>query len=435
LIANGEYTSYLPVTVTADNVQFTGQEKENVHINNVYDFSYTYGIYFKCNGATISNMTISSGLDNSVSALLTGNDITLENIDIRPMAGKNRVSGKINAGGANMVVRNITSVNANTGLQISSENGIIENCNLSTNYEALSCSGKNLVVSNNTIVVNKSYRAIWAESATGYRIDSNHIEINNNTGPGIGIIKIQTGGSSTSNDTSYVRYNTIISQGASTGIYAVVGNPPSKIIIENNTYKCAYTSGGQALWIQNGRTDGTSSVIVRNNIFDGLASKEAVNISGVDEISENQFFGIYNNNFRVADNAVQDTNNYFMYIRGMELTLPTDTTSVYIANNIFQANNYSYFVKCQANFSFYSDYNVIYNFRKYKGALGTIIGTTHDIDEDPLFIDEDLHIGQASPAINSGTAPELFPYIPNFDRVGTARPQGVGYDIGVDETD
>ena len=187
--------------------------------------------------------------------------------------------------------------------------------------------------------------------------------------------------------------------------------------------------------MQNARTDGTSSIIVRNNIFSGLASKEAVYISGVDELSENQFFGIYNNNFRIADNAVQDTNNYFVYIKGMEINLPTDTTSVYIANNIFQANGYSYFVKCQANFSFYSDYNDVYNFRKYKDALGTIIGTTHDIGEDPLFIDDDLHIGPASPAVNSGSAPDFFPYMPGFDRAGVIRPQGTGYDIGADETD
>jgi hypothetical protein len=367
--------------------------------------------------------------------LLEGNNITFENINIKPLEGRSTVYGRINGGGTNMIIRNVTAVNAKECLNIGSENGIIENCNLSTDYTTITCSGKNLIVRKNNILVNKSYRAIWAETASGYRIDSNYIEINNNIGPGLGIIKISPLGTSTSNDTSYVRYNTIISQGTSTGIYAVVGNPPSKIIIENNSYKCEYVSGGQALWIQNGRSDGTSSVIVRNNIFDGLASREAVNISGVDELSENQFFGIYNNNFRVADNAIQDTNNYFIYIKGMELNLPTDTTDVYIANNIFQANGYSYFVKCQADFSFYSDYNVVYNFRKYKGALGTIIGTTHDIDEDPLFIDNDLHIGPASPAINSGAPLDLFPYIPTLDRDRTTRPQGTGNDIGADETE
>jgi len=435
LLANGEYTSLLPVRVEANNIQFTGQEKENVQIITMYDYYYNYGIRFTGDGLTISNLTICSGLDDCVSALIEGDNLTLENIDIRPMTDKNHVNGKIHASGTNMVVRNISSVNANTGLQISSENGIIENCDLSVNNEAIKCYGKNLIVRNNNIVVNKGHRAIWAETASGYRIDSNQIEVNNNIGPGIGIIKMAPLGTSTSYDTSYVRYNTIISLGTSTGIYAAVGNPPSKIIIENNIYKCSYASGGQALWIQNGRTDGTSSVIVRNNIFNGLASMEAVVISGVDEISENQFFGIYNNNFRVADNAAKDTNNYVMNIRGMELNLPTDTTDVYIANNIFQANGYSYFVKCQANFSFYSDYNIVYNFKKYKGTLGTIIGTFHDIDEDPLFTDDDLHIGPTSPAINSGAPSDLFPYIPDFDRAGTVRPQGAGNDIGADETD
>jgi len=402
----------------------------------MYDYNYSYGIRFECDGARISNLTISSGVDESVTALLYGKAITFENIDIEPLEGKSIVYGRINGGGGtNMIIRNVTAVNAKECLNIGSENGIIENCNLNTDYTSISCSGKNMIVRNNTIVVNKSYRAIWVESNTGYRIDGNHIEINNNIGPDIGIIKINALGNSTSYDTSYVRNNTIISSGSSTGIYALAGNPPSKIIIENNTYKCTYPAGGHALFMQNARTDGTSSVIVRNNIFDGLASKEAVYISGVDELSENQFFGIYNNNFRISDNAIQDTNNYFVYIRGMELALPTDTANVYIANNIFVGNDISYWVKCHANFSFYGDYNVVYDFRKYKGALGTIIGTTHDIGEDPLFIDDDLHIGPASPAINSGSPSDLFPYMPGFDRAGIIRPQGTGNDIGADETE
>jgi hypothetical protein len=93
----------------------------------------------------------------------------------------------------------------------------------------------------------------------------------------------------------------------------------------------------------------------------------------------------------------------------------------------------SYFVKCQKDFWFYSDYNVVYNFRKYIGSLGSIIGKTHDITTDPLFTDDDLHIGESSPAINSGAPTDLFPFMPGVDRSGVVRPQGAGVDIGADE--
>jgi hypothetical protein len=50
-------------------------------------------------------------------------------------------------------------------------------------------------------------------------------------------------------------------------------------------------------------------------------------------------------------------------------------------------------------------------------------------------VDDDLHIGAASPAINGGAPSDLFPFLPGVDRSGVARPKGAGNDIGADETD
>jgi hypothetical protein len=112
----------LDVTVSSDNIRFTGQEKENVRINTLYDFSYVYGMRFEGDGSTVKNLTISSGYQESTSALLSGKNITFENIDIKPLEGRSSVHGRIRGSGANLIIRNVTSTNAKECLNIGSDN-------------------------------------------------------------------------------------------------------------------------------------------------------------------------------------------------------------------------------------------------------------------------------------------------------------------------
>lgn len=89
--------------------------------------------------------------------------------------------------------------------------------------------------------------------------------------------------------------------------------------------------------------------------------------------------------FRMAPGAIKDTS--YKFIVSFEYDYdPNDTCQLYIANNIFQGNNFSYWIDVSHNFPFFSDYNVIYNFRKYKNNRGNIIGKTHDIGLDPLLL-------------------------------------------------
>jgi hypothetical protein len=46
-----------------------------------------------------------------------------------------------------------------------------------------------------------------------------------------------------------------------------LGNPPSKIIVENNVFQTSYQYGGGAILVQAGRSDGASTILVRNNVF------------------------------------------------------------------------------------------------------------------------------------------------------------------------
>jgi PKD repeat protein len=436
LLANGVYSSSITATILSDSVSLTGQDKDQVLVHGLYNRMNNPAMIFNSEGGTISNISFSTGESTYETLNLYGNGIIAENIDIGPLPEKTSVSGRVKAWGNDLIVRNISVHDALWGISPGGINCVVENCSISTQNTAIEGAGDNIVIKNNTIVVEQSGRAISVTGGLGYgnhRVDSNQITMNfTDSYSSGGIIDVQENGNSEDTNTSYIRNNVILSSGDNYGISAYAGNPPSRIIVENNSFKCSYASGGKALFVQPTRTDAASTIIVRNNVFDGMCARDAIVLFSIDIIDEGYKFAIFNNSFRMAAGAEQDLSDNFVYMRGLYSTF-TDTAKVYFVNNIFSGNGYSYLMKFSSDFSLFSDYNVVYNFNGYAGTDGTLIGTSNDITANPAFEDDDLHIGLLSPAVDKGADPLLYEDIPGTDREGVSRPLGIGYDIGAYE--
>ncbi len=437
-IANGEYYSYLPLRIEKNGVEVTGQDKDSIMLANIFNQNNNPALYINATGLSIRNISISSCENSYPTTDIYGEFITLENINLKPFGSKTKVCGPVKVRANNTIVRNITITNANQGIDVGGTSNLVENCYSHTVNTGITCSGSNITVKNNTLIVDETLRALKINAVRGNGnniIDSNQVMVNfNYSTSDNGIVYVMENGTSADSNITFVRNNTVNSAGDNWAFMLYCGNPPSQLIVENNTYKSTYTEGSKALYIAAGRTDGASSIIVRNNTFDGLKPKEAIYFNSFDVIGNGHQFGLYNNSFRIATTAASTADDHFIYGYPLHSTF-TDTASVYIINNIFEGNGISYFMKCFSDFSLYSDYNVVYNFSKYIDDLGTLIGTTNDQTGNPLFLDNNLHIGIGSSAINNGTSPTLFPLIPTTDKDGTVRPLNGLYDIGAFETE
>ncbi len=436
-IANGEYSSFLPLTIDSYGVSLSGQEEEHVLLRNIYNYSNNQVIYFSSAWGNVSNLSLSCGISNYYAIETRLEGITLDHIHIKPLEGEERVGGGIRGVGNEMNISYITMTNSTWGISIGSNGALIEHCDLKTEHSGIELSGEDIVIRNNQLEITLTNRAISTNagfnSSGSQLIEGNTIHATRDGyASDKGIINIDNLTAPEHTTSTVIRGNTIYSNGPYPAFSLTLGNPPSTITVENNTFYGSYTDGGRALELQAGRSDGVSTLLVRNNTFSGMASGGAILLSGAEYLNSDERFAIYNNSFRFSADAAAGAEHCFVELRKSGYNF-TDTAQFYLVNNIFQGNGSTTLFKFGDAFSIYADYNTVYNFDGYNGGTGNIIGDGHDVTEDPLFTDDDLHLEPASQAVDKGADPTLFPGIPVTDKEGVARPQGGGYDMGAYE--
>ena len=438
-VGNGMYSSYLPVTIKADSIDFSGQEKENVLLRNLHNHRNNPVFYLLGDGCTVDNFSLLCGDKNYYALESLGDDHVFEHIHVKALDGFPKVAGGIKARGDNLIFRNIFLDNSLWGMEIGSPGGIVEDCHLITDRDAISLNGENTVVRNNIIEIKLLNRAIAMQSSYNGMgnqiIEKNQITLYSDyTINSHGIIYLSRASGPGNTNESIIRNNTVYSKVTNPFISINVNGDPNSgdVIVENNRFYCSYTKGGQAMFLNAGNSNGSPGIILRNNIFRGLTSRDAINISGAECIGDEKYFAICNNNFQMAPGAEQNTDHQFIRTRLFHYSY-TDTSNTYIVNNIFEGNGYSYFIGLQDDYYLYSDYNIVYNFSKYKGDKGEIIGNVNDIYDDPLYIDDELRTDDSSPSVDNGASPTEYEFIYNRDILDTLRPQGAKYDIGAYE--
>lgn len=455
-VCSGVYSEYIPVTAPDGAFSVVGRSRSGVVLRSGAPNQEIVTGGYSGNAAQVqlSNLSIQTGgLGAYDRGAYVGDIAGATNITIEPEPGETHLPGYLSIETDNAIVDGLDYTTGDGTVTISADNVIVKNSTFTGSPGSIETSGKNLVFENNTLNIAESRGGGTLEFSLatqfgprggGVHFLNNDITVTSADPDTLGDdFEIQIGDDGSGDTGAIIRGNTLATDTGGFGLEGTGAN--AAFTMEQNRLTSTADAGGKLLQavVSKKSALGSTTLLLRNNIFDGMAasggSPSFDSNAGLTIVNPAAFEAveIINNSFRARVNdEFTGANNGMLSFSSYHDSLPA-SYPVRLRNNIVQgigstskqdaAIQIDDGVAIDADYDLFSGFDSIYN-------GGTSSAGSNDIAGDPLFIDNDLNVDPASPAVDAGAAPVSGgPPIPNLDYDGTSRPQNGGYDIGAHE--
>ena len=431
-IAPGEYVFYDYLEMEATGAAIAGAGRDLTTLRR------TTGGFILYAGSSIGSLRdltlegIRRSFDQSVS-LQRPDGTVLEDLRIHPVAGSSSLAEaiEVNAGDG-LVIRRVEVLDALMAVNMRNTNNVlIEDCLFSGDAQRVyNTGGHENTVQRNTWNSTAIGTAIQLDSGAGHQVRENAITISTSdfgAAANDEAIVVEDQDSDGSHPIGLVQDNRIVTNEA--GLYLRAGYSGSKLVCERNRVEMLDSFGDRALHILPVRSDGTGTIIARNNVFLGVSAYRGVYCQQAEFLEE---VWVANNTIQLAPasntQAAYATIEIARANSGFSGALP-----VTVVNNVFSGIGPTTAVKISVDCTADSDFNLFHQYATIY-ADGTSTTGTNDLSgQDPLLMGDDLTLDDASPAIDSGAGVAQYPEVPTDDFSNAVRPQGTGVDRGAHE--